>query len=137
MTEVVAAVDGSHSTVSFEEAPMLATALTEAVSDGCGGEAALSGSAYLVLGSALHRLGQRASNAAAGMGTGMGTWTSQKMRARTHIHLRTTGVGAGIGMWAKLPVKAFGVGSVWIARQMNQQYQSKKRDQSATAASLF
>jgi hypothetical protein len=85
MTEVLAAVDGSHSTVSFEEAPMLATALTEAVSDGCGGEAALSGSAYLVLGSALHRLGQRAANAPANMGTSMGTWASHT-HARTHTH---------------------------------------------------
>ena len=86
MTEVVAAVDGSHSTVSFEEAPMLATALTEAVSDGCGGEAALSGSAYLVLGSALHRLGQRASNAAAAW---VLAWVRGRVKKCVHAHTYT------------------------------------------------
>lgn len=78
LTEVVAAIDGSHSMVSFEEAPALAIALTEAISDGCGGEAALSGSAFLVLGSALHRLGRRATGAAAGMGT----WASPTFECR-------------------------------------------------------
>ena len=61
MTEVVAALDGSHPSITLEEAPGRARALTQALGDTCGGEAALTASAYLVLGSCLHRLGQRAS----------------------------------------------------------------------------
>jgi len=39
----------------------MVSALTDAVTDECGGEAALTGSAYLILAVALHRLGQCAS----------------------------------------------------------------------------
>mmetsp|Transcript_499 Transcript_499/g.437 ORF Transcript_499/g.437 Transcript_499/m.437 type:complete len:444 (+) Transcript_499:3-1334(+) len=61
MTEALAAIDGSHSSVSVEQVPAMVSALTDAVTDECGGEAALTGSAYLILAVALHRLGQRAS----------------------------------------------------------------------------
>jgi hypothetical protein len=61
MTEVLAALDGSHPSLTLEEAPARASALTQAIADGCGGEAALTASAYLILGSALNRMGQRAS----------------------------------------------------------------------------
>ena len=64
MTEVVAAVDGSHPSLTLDEASERATALTEEIEEGCGGEAALTASAYLVLGSALHRISKESNGAA-------------------------------------------------------------------------
>jgi len=56
----------------------MVSALTDAVTDECGGEAALTGSAYLILAVALHRLGQRARGegmeAEAGGGGWVGGW---------------------------------------------------------------
>jgi hypothetical protein len=64
MTEVVAAVDGSHPSMTCEEAADRAAVLTEEIKEGCGGEAALRGASYLVLGLALHQLGTESNSAA-------------------------------------------------------------------------